>query len=110
MDAKINDYLNSLKDGSFALCRGELLAFLDGFKSQTDEFVNQQKGTLEKLLLQLATQQITKQQFQDAIDDMKTELDAEITLNKVKTKASAQRISDGLTKLVINGLIKAIPG
>jgi Glu-tRNA(Gln) amidotransferase subunit E-like FAD-binding protein len=110
MDQKICDYLNGLKDGSFALCRGELMTFVDGLKNETDDFSKDQRATLEKLLFQLSTQQITKQQFEDAIADMKTELQAEITLNKVKTKAAAQRISEGVTKLVINGLIKAIPG
>lgn len=74
-----------------------------------DDFSKQQHAKLEKYLIQLATQQITKQEFQDAMMDMKTAADMEMTLDKVKTKASAQRISEGITKLIINSLIKVIP-
>jgi hypothetical protein len=109
MDAKIDEFFNSIKDGSFALIRGELVTFVDGLKNRTDDFSKQQHVKIEKYLLQLATQQITKQQFQDAMLDIKTLAEMELRLENVQRKAAAQRITDGLTKLVINGLIKAIP-
>ena len=110
MGDQIASFVNGLKDDSFSLLRSEFIGFVDGLKNRTDDFSKEQHAKLEKLLLQLTAQQITKQQFQDAIIDMKTLADMEVTLEKVETKASAQRISDGLQKLVINGLIKAIPG
>lgn len=110
MNDPVTDFINGIKDDSFALVRGEFVGFVGGLKDRTDAFSKDQHDKLQKILLQLSTQQITKQQFQDAIADMKTEADMEMTLEKVETKASAQRVSEGLQKLVINGLIKAIPG
>lgn len=110
MDDKISSFINGIKDDSFALLRGEFAGFVDGLKKETDEFSRKQHAKLEKFLLQLAAQQITRQQFQDAMNDMKTLADMEVTRAKVEGKAAAQRVSDGLQKLVINGLISAIPG
>lgn len=110
MDSSIEGYLDGIKSDSLSLIRGELSGFIDGLKARSDDFSKAQHAKLEKYLLQLAAQQLNKQQFADAIADMVIAADAEATLEKVETKAAAQRVSDGLTKLVINGLIKAIPG
>jgi len=110
MDEKVSNFINDIKDDSFAVLRGEFVTFVDGLKDQADDFSKLQRVKLEKYLLQLANREITKQQFDDAMSDLKTVLDMEITLGKVKTKASAQRMRDGMVRLVINGLIKAIPG
>lgn len=110
MDPRIDEFVDGIKNGSFALVRGELKGFLGGFEDRTDEFSQKQKGKIEKYLLQLALGQITKQQCQDAMVDIQDLAIMEVRLEKVTTKAAAQRIQEGVTNLVINGLIKAIPG
>lgn len=110
MDDKITSFVNGLKNDSFSLVRGEFVGFVDGLKTNTDEFSQKQHAKLEQLLLQIAAQQITRQQFADGIADMKELADMEVSLEKVETKASAQRLSEGLQKLVISALLKAIPG
>lgn len=110
MDTQVNAFVDGLKDDSFALVRGEFKGFLEGLKDRTDSFGQQQKAAIDGYLLQLASGKITKPQFQDAMEDIRDLATMELRLEKVETKASAQRIQDGITKLVINGLIKAIPG
>jgi hypothetical protein len=112
MDDKISGFINGIKDDSFSLLRDQFGSFVDGLKNEKDDFSKKQHAKLENFLLQLAAKppQITKQQFVDAMNDMKALADMEVTLAKVQAKASAQRLSEGLQKLVINGLIKAIPG
>lgn len=110
MDTRINEFIDGIKDESFVLVRGELKAFLGGLKERTDDFSQTNRAKIEKYMLQLTLGQITKQQFQDAMEDIKELAAMEVNLEKVTTKATAQRIQEGMTKLVINGLIKAIPG
>jgi hypothetical protein len=110
MDSRITDFVDGIKGGSLDLVRGELKGFLGGLKDRTDTFSQQQRGKIEKYLLQLALGQITKQQCQDMMEDIAELAAMEVRLEKVTTKAAAQRIQEGVTSLVINGLIKAIPG
>lgn len=110
MDSRINTFVDGIKDGSFALVRGELKGFLGGLKDRTDAFSQKQRDKIEKYLLQLVLGQITKQQCQDLMEDIAELAAMEVRLEKVATKAAAQRIQEGVTGLVINGLIKAIPG
>lgn len=110
MDTRINEFVDGIKDESFVLIKGEFKAFLGGLKERTDEFSQKNKAKIEKYMLQLALGQITKQQFQDAMEDIKQLALMESNLEKVATKAAAQRIHEGVNSLVINGLLKAIPG
>jgi hypothetical protein len=110
MDTRINEFVDGIKDEAFVLIKGEFKTFMGGLKERTDEFSQKNKAKIEKYLLQLSLGQITKLQFQDAMLDVEKLARMEANLEKVATKAAAQRIHEGVNKLVINGLIKAIPG
>lgn len=109
MDEDLEKFLDGIKSQSFDLIRGELKTFLTKSKAQGDEFSRRQHLKINRYMIQMALGQITPTQLNDFMLGIKDEAEMEMRLGKVQAKASAQRIHDGVTNLVINGLIKAIP-
>jgi hypothetical protein len=70
--------------------------------------VKEQGGKLERYLNQLAAGQITKEEFELLVKDLKDLTEMRALELQVAAKASAQRLVAGTTKLIIEGLAKLI--
>ena len=108
MSANWEDFVSNLKDGAGSLLRMELSDLITNAKGDSDAFIKRQGEKLELYLNQLANGQITKEQFQGYVCDIRDLTEMHALKMSVAGKASAQRLVDGVIKLVINGLIAMV--
>lgn len=108
MPSNWETFIDNLKDGAGVLAKDELKNLVNTAKTDSDAFIKSQGQQLELYLSQLAAGQITKDQFEEYILDMKDLTEMEALKMSVAAKASAQRLVDGITNLVINGLLTLI--
>ena len=105
MGTKWEEFIDSLKDESGKLAKEELKELVKSAKEDSEDFIKEQGEKMERYLNQLASQEITKQQFEGYMVDIR-----ELTKMKereigVAAKAKAQKIIAGITDNVINGLV-----
>lgn len=103
-EAFIDDLIASGKQ----IAKDELKNLISGAKGDANDFVRSQGEKLERYLNQLATGQITTEEFEQLVKDLKQLTELESLKLQVAAKASAQRLVAGISKLVIEGLIKLI--
>ncbi|NIM89941.1 MAG: hypothetical protein GTO17_03230 [Candidatus Aminicenantes bacterium] len=105
MSSKWEDFIDNLKDESGKLAKDELKDLVKNTKEDSEQFIKRQGEKLELYLNQLASREITKEQFEGYILDIKdlTELKAIEML--ADAKARAQRLVNGIIDLIINGLV-----
>ena len=108
MNEILNKFIDDIKDQGFALIRDETKAFLTDITLHASEFSKTQHQKIVRYLTQLAEGTITKPQLEDYMLDIQDLTEMEITKNRVATKASAQRIQEGLKKLIFEGLLKVL--
>ena len=108
MAADWEDFVSNLKDGAAGLLKTELSGLIKNAKGDSDAFIKRQGEKLELYLNQLANGQITKEQFQGYVCDIRDLTEMHALKMSVAGKASAQRLVDGVIKLVINGLIAMV--
>ena len=108
MSSSWEDLLDTLKNGSAAILKGELRSLLETTKADSEEFVQRQARKLERYLNQLAAGVITREQFEGYVLDLKALTAMEALRMSVAGRASAQRLADGIGKLVIDGLLKLL--
>jgi hypothetical protein len=103
------DWLDNLKDSAGALAKDELKNLVNNSLNDADAFIKEQGQKLQKYLQQLANGQISKDEFNDNVQDLSDLLDEQIQEDIIAAKASAQRLVAGIKKLVIGSLSKLIP-
>ena len=108
MPAKWEAYIDGLRDDAGTLAKEELKNLVFEAKSDTDLFIRDQGWKMEKYLTQLAAGEITKEQFKGNIEDLKDLVEMRQLELSVAAKASAQRIIRGISKLMIEGLLKLL--
>ena len=108
MPAKWETFIDGLKDDAGTLAKEELKNLVYEAKSSTDLFIRDQGWKMEKYLTQLAAGEITKEQFKGNIEDLKDLVEMRQMELSVAAKASAQRIVAGISKLMIDGLLKLL--
>jgi hypothetical protein len=102
------DFISGLKDNSGKLAKDELKSLITWAVNEDVDFIKKQGEDLERYLTQLANGQITKQQFDGYIRDMKRLARMEALQGSVAAKAAAQRLADGIQSLIIDGLLALI--
>lgn len=108
MSANWEDFVNNLKDGAAGLLKTELSGLITNAKADSEAFIRRQGEKLELYLNELANGQITKEQFEGYVSDIRDLTEMQALKMSVAAKASAQRLVEGITDLVINGLMAMI--
>ncbi len=108
MNELLEKFLDQIKDDSGSLAKGELTNFIDMAKNDNDNFIKEQGNKMETYLTQLATGNITKENFESYILDLKDLSEMQMLKMTVAAKASAQRLVDGISKLILDGLVKLL--
>lgn len=105
---KWHKYIDNIKDSSGRLAREELKGLVASTKGDSDEFIRRQGAKMERYLNQLANRKITKRQFEGYMLDMRDLSEMHALKTSVASKARAQRLTKGITDLIINGLLLLI--
>lgn len=101
-------FIDNLKDDAGKLAKDELKALVKATKNDSEAFIKKQGEKLERYLDQLAASAITKAQFKEYVEDIRDLTELEKLKMSVAAKASAQRLADGITSLVIDGLLSLV--
>jgi len=102
------DFIDNLKDDAGKLAKNELKDLVKTAKGDSEEFIKEQGYKLELYLSQLAAGQVTKEQFEGYVLDIKDLTEMKALQLSVAAKARAQRIVNGIPNLIIDGLISLI--
>lgn len=108
MSPKWQDFIDNLKDDAGKLAKDELKDLIMTAKDNSEGFIKRQGEKLELYLNQLATEQITKEQFEGYVRDIKDLTEMQALKMSVSAKASAQRLVNGIINLIIDGLLSLI--
>lgn len=103
------DFVNDLKDEGETLVKSELIGLVTLAKADADEFVRKQAKKLEKYLDQLAAGEITKEDFVHNMKNLQRLNELQALKLSVAAKASAQRLTEGIQNLILDGLLKLVP-
>ncbi len=101
-------FIDSLRDSAGVLAKEELKALVANAKADSNQFVRKQAIKLERYLNQLATGEITKEEFEGTLEDLRTLTEMQSLKMKVAAKASAQRLCRGMEEIILNGLMKLL--
>lgn len=101
-------FIDNLKDDTGKLAKDELKGLVKAAKKDSDAFIKKQGKKLERYLDQLAAGEITKEQFKEYVEDIRDITEAQKLKMSAAAKASAQRLADGITSLVIDGLLSLV--
>ena len=102
------EWLHSLGGKLSDLAVGELKKLIETAKNDSEEFTKRQGEKVERYLNQLATRQITKEQCQGYMEDIKDLTEIKALQMQVEAKARAQRLANGIKDIIIEKLLKLI--
>jgi len=106
--SKFTDFIDGLLDEGSILAKTELKQLISDAKKDKSDFVRLQAENLERWTVMLADGDLTPKGYKKLVNKMEVLTQLEAIQLKVKAKASAQRLSEGIKDLVINGLFKLI--
>ncbi len=106
--SKFTDFIDSLVDESRKLAKDELKKLVSEAKKDKSDFVRLQAENLERWTVMLADKDLTPAGYKKLVKKMEVLTQLEVIKLKVKAKASAQRLADGIQSLIIEGLFKLI--
>ena len=102
------DFIDKLQDPMGKLDKDELKSLVNSAKTDSEEFIKMQGEKLKLYLNQLATGEITKDQFAGCILDIKALTEMQALKMSVEAKAKAQRLAKGITDLIIDRLLSLL--
>jgi hypothetical protein len=105
MSSSWEDFINSLKDDSLSLAKGELINLVKTTRDDSEEFLKRQGEKLELYLKQLAVGEITKKQFAGYVEDIKALTEMHALKMSVAAKARAQKLAWQIGDLILNKLV-----
>jgi len=108
MGLKGEDFIDNLKDSAGKLAKDELKTLIKTAKNDSEDFIRRQGEKMEMYLIQLAEGEITKEQFEGYVLDIKDLTEMKALQMSVAAKVRAQSLAQGITNLVIDGLLKLI--
>lgn len=106
--SKFEAFIDSIKDGSKTLSKKELKDLVNSAKSDKSDFVRQQAQNLEHWTVLFNEGQLTRKGYVRLVFKMAVLGDLEALNLNSSAKASAQRLAEGIKKLVINSLFSII--
>lgn len=105
---KIDDDLKAILGDALSVAREDLKALIKTAKSDGSEFIKEQGKSLERYIAALAKGDITKAEFEDLVKGLASLHKIELRRLSAEVKSRAQELSNKMTELVINGLVKMI--
>lgn len=106
--SKFTDFIDGLVDDSKKLAKDELKKLVSDAKKDKSDFVRLQAENLERWTVMLADKDLTPVGYKKLVKKMEVLTQLEVIKLKVQAKASAQRLSDGIQSLIVEGLFKLI--
>ncbi|MCG3115020.1 MAG: hypothetical protein LLH30_05010 [Candidatus Manganitrophus sp. SA1] len=101
-------FIDTLRDTAGHLAKDELKRLVANAKTDADAFIRKQGVKMERYLNQLAAGEISKEEFEGNMQDLRTLTEMQSLKMKVAAKASAQRLCKGIEEVVLNGLMKLL--
>ncbi|MBI3989503.1 MAG: hypothetical protein HY347_07785 [candidate division NC10 bacterium] len=108
MPSQWETFVDTLIAGGKQIAKDELKILISLSKEDANDFIRSQGEKLERYLDLLAAGQITKEEFELLVKDLKDLTEMRALELQVAAKASAQRLVAGVTKLIIEGLLKLV--
>jgi hypothetical protein len=102
------DFIDSIVDPAGRLAKAELKGLIRDFRKDRSAFLARQGRKMQRCITQLAKGEITPAEFRSYIEDIRDLTEMEKVRMSVAGKARAQRLIEGITDLVINGLLRLI--
>ena len=106
--SKFTDFVDSVKDQAEILAKDELKDLVATAKKDTSDFVRLQAENLERWTVMLAEEDLTPAGFKKLVSKMEVLSQLEKIRLDTAAKASAQRLAEGISDLVVNQLFKLI--
>lgn len=106
--SKFTDFIDGVVDQGKALAKDELKKLVSDAKKDQSDFVRLQAENLERWTVMLAEGDLTSAGYKKLVKKMEVLTQLDVIKLKVSAKASAQRLADGIQKLVVNGLFALI--
>lgn len=106
--SKFTDFIDSIADEGRALAKGELKQLIANGKKDQSDFVRLQAENLERWTVMLAEGDLTPKGYKKLVRKMEILTQLHAIKLKVSAKASAQRLAEGIQKLVVDGLFALI--
>ena len=105
---KIEEQLKDILGDAVDFAKKDLLGLIKKAKADESEFIQDQGKSLERYIAALAKGDISKEEFADLVKGL-------VSLHKIEgyrlsaeVKARAQELSNKITELVIDGMLKMI--
>lgn len=106
--SKFTDFIDNIVDKGKTLAKEDLKKLVENGKKDQSDFVRKQAKNLERWTLMLAEGELTPEGYKKLVQQMEVLNQLETIKIEVGAKASAQRLADGIQKLVIDGLFGLI--
>lgn len=106
--SKFTYFIDGIKDAGGALAKDELKELIKTAKNDASDFVRCQAQNLERWTVMLADGELTPKGYKRLVKKMEVLTELESIRLKVKAKASAQRLAQGVQKIVVKQLFDLI--
>ena len=106
--SKFTDFIDSIQDVAGTLAKKELKDLIKTAKKDESDFVRCQAQNLERWTVMLTDGDLTVKGYKRLVKKMEVLTELESIRLKVKAKASAQRLAQGVQRVVINQLFDVI--
>lgn len=106
--SKFTDFIDGLVDESSTLAKDELKKLVSEAKKDKSDFVRLQAENIERWTVMLAEGDLTSKGYKKLVKKMEVLTQLEVIKLKVSAKASAQRLAEGIQKLIIDSLFALI--
>ncbi len=106
--SKFTDFIDGIADQAGILAKNELKDLISTAKKDQSDFVRLQAENFERWTVMLAEDDLTVKGYKLLVKKMEVLTQLEVIKLKVKAKASAQRLAEGLEKLVIDSLFSLL--
>lgn len=102
------DVIEDIVGESGSLVKNEIRQLLDDAKNDSEDFLRRQADKIDNYLNQLANNEISKEQFESYLLDIKDLTEMHSLKLSVAARARAQRLADGITDIILNKLLSFI--
>ena len=106
--SKFTDFIDGIVDEGKTLAKAELKQLVTDAKNDQSDFVRLQAENLERWTVMLAEGDLTTKGYKKLVNKMEVLTQLEVIKLKVRAKASAQRLADGIRRLVVDSLFALI--
>jgi hypothetical protein len=106
--SKFTDFIDRIVDEGRTLAKTELKQLVADAKKDQSDFVRLQAENLERWTVMLAEGDLTSKGYKKLVKKMEVLTQLEVIKLKVRAKASAQRLAEGIQNLVVDSLFALI--